>query len=163
MKNKKIRSITLLLTSFLFLLSCEKTEVEINKEETNSITENSTTYTTFKGVEINNNLLDFETVEDYYDIVNDPDVNKRISFTDYISNWDFNNYFSLDRTEENKIASQEMDEFFGQLLNQDGCIQIENHIYKIDLVKERVFVIESSTFEQNYEDLIKGNVSNDKV
>src|SRR5690554_5520349 len=59
--------------------------------------------------------------------------------------------------------NQEMDDFFGQLLNEDGAIQIGSHLFKIDLGTDQVFVIKSENKESDYDDLINGNTNNNNV
>jgi hypothetical protein len=57
---------------------------------------------------------------------------------------------------------QEMDDFLGQLLNEDGIIQIGNFIYKVNLQSQKVFVL-PATNSSEYQDLVNENKSNKNI
>jgi hypothetical protein len=115
----------------------------------------------YKGVTIANNMLTFETNEDYFKIVNDSSYKVREDFTLFLKTLNFKNYFSA--SQKKSEGSQEMDEFFGQILNQNGCIQIGENVFKIDLLKERVFVMKNSMLNEYYSDLINGNLQVENI
>lgn len=151
-------------TSFFFglnFISCEKEAEQLEPTKNESIlVEQSAPLTTFKGVSISNEMLKFESLEDYYAIVNDPNPDTRTNFTAFVSGFDFDNYFTLGNEEPAAKGAQEMDDFFGQIINQNSCVQIGNHIYRTDLVNEAVFVVDASQYFENKADLINGNIDN---
>lgn len=109
-------------------------------------------------------LLIFNSVEGFERNVDEQNVESREHLLSKISSQNYKNYFSVDHPElKNGESSQEMDDFFGQLLNEDGAIQIGNHIFKIDLGTDQVFVIKSENKESDYDDLINGNTNNKNV
>lgn len=109
--------------------------------------------------------LVFESIESFEKTINDLTEKKIENLTSSISKNGYNNYFSIPHSavKNDNDSIQEMDEVLGQLLNEDGVIQIENHIYKVDLEKESVYVITVENKETNYLDLINGNTSNKNV
>jgi len=69
-----------------------------------------------------------------------------------LKNYGFHYYFSSRSNDDTSL----MDEWLGQLLNPDGVIQIADHIYKVDLNKEKVYVINTQYKETHYNSLING-------
>lgn len=115
------------------------------------------------GVSTDGKMLIFETLEDYEKaVVIREDESKKGDLLQIVKSFKFKNYFSnVQQKSEN--PEHEMDDFIGQLLSPEGTIQIENHIYKIDLPNEKVYVIEAANKEKHYNDLITGNISNKEV
>ena len=135
------------------MVGCKKENVQQN--------ENRSTSNEF-GVSTDGKMLIFNTLEDYEKAVDGENENKREFLFQTIKKLKFENYFS--KASSNSISSEdEMDDFLGQLLNPDGAIQIENHIYKIDLANEKVYVVDVHNKETDYEDLVIGNTSNKKI
>lgn len=133
------------------IVGCNKENIaisEINKNE----------------VSIDGKLLVFNSVEDFERLVDEQNLESREHLLSELSTENYKNYFNIDHPElNNGESSQEMDNFLGQLLNEDGAIQIGRHIFKIDLGTEKVFVIKSENKELDYDDLINGNTNNTNV
>lgn len=143
------------------LSSCNKKEVvQPSNNGTNNANVNSEFNITSDGT-----MLIFETIEDYEKIVNNLTESNEENLVTTIEKLGHKNYLSsapmVLKNDDDSI--QEMDEILAQLLNQDGAIQIEEHIYKVDLVKEKVFVISAENRESDYQDLIIGNEHNINV
>ena len=68
----------------------------------------------------NGKMLVFESVESYEKSIEFQTVEKREKFLSDISKLNFKNYFSVEHTESKSgnDSVQEMDDFFGQLLNE---------------------------------------------
>lgn len=162
---KKLIFISTALFLSLNFSSCEKETEKIISNSPERVQLNEVEpLRSFKGVSVENGMLKFATLEDYYAIVDHPNPETRINFSDLISEFNFNNYFSNGFIEPIQKGAQEMDEFFGQIINQNSCIQIAEHVYKIDLAKESVFVVTADLFSGNSNDLINGNFeSNDNI
>lgn len=113
------------------------------------------------GISTDGKMLIFKTLEDYENAVGGESDNRKDDLLQTINAFKFKNYFTtLTAKSDNE---NEMDDFFGQLLNSDGAIQIEDHIYKIDLPNEKVFVIEAKNKETDYKDLVIENSYNKKI
>lgn len=138
------------------IVACKKTKTQPNKQ--NEIIE-----TKYRGISVSNNMLKFEKLEDYFSIVNNESSDVRVKFAEYAGTLGFKNYFSKTHIQLKSGNSQEMDDFFGQIINEDACIQIGQHIYNIDLIKERVFVLNSNKVTNAYDDLVEGNLSNKDI
>ncbi len=144
---------SVLVSLFSVLLSgCFKDECDVVEKE-------------LWGVRAENNMLTFESLESYEYLVAKVSTETREQLLNQIDLLDFKNYFSVPVriTENLNEEIQEMDEVLGRLLNSDGAIQIENHIYKVDLRKELVFVIDAINRERDYSDLVAGNTDNPNV
>lgn len=138
----------------LFLTNCEKDS--INKT-------NHANSTNEFGVTTDGRILIFKSVEDYENAVDSENKEQRSSLLKIINDLKFKNYFDGGLSNDKNVSSQKMDDFFGQLLNEDGAIHIGNHIFKIDLSTDQVFVIDSKQEQSDYEDLINGNIDNKNV
>lgn len=113
------------------------------------------------GVSTDGKMLIFKTVDDYEKTIDGANANKHEILFQTIEGLQFKNYFSKSETKSNEENA--MDNFLGKLLNPDGVIQIEDHIYKVDLPNEKVYVIEIKNKETDYNDLVAGNSSNKNV
>lgn len=109
-------------------------------------------------------MLIFESVESFEKSVEDLTEEKRIKVLSEISKQNFKSYLSIQhsisKTDSDSI--QEMDDFLGQLLNEDGIIQIGNFIYKVNLQSNKVFVLPVSNSSE-YQDLVDENKSNKNI
>ncbi len=118
------------------------------------------------GLTTDGKLLKFATLEAYEKAVDHEQAELQEEMLTSIKKASFPNYFSNSTVIEknaNAKEGQEMDDFLGQLLNKDGAVQIGEHIYKVDLQKEKVFVIEAKNSTSDYSDLINGRTSNKNV
>ncbi len=118
------------------------------------------------GLTADGKLLKFATLEAYEKAVDHEQAELQEEMLTSIKKASFPNYFSNSTViEKNANAKEdhEMDDFLGQLLNKDGAVQIGEHIYKVDLQKEKVFVIEVKNSISDYSDLINGRTSNKNV
>lgn len=113
------------------------------------------------GVSTDGRMLIFSTVADYEKAIVSENVSKFELLFSTIEGLKFKNYFSQSEVKSGVV--EKMDDFLGKLLNPEGAIQIEDHIYKVDLDKEKVFVIKSTLKDSDYNDLITGNTSNKNV
>src|SRR5690554_7283133 len=133
------------------LIGCKKESLPISEIKNSEITSDG-------------KLLIFKSVEGFEKTVNEQNVESLEQLLSKISSQNYKNYFSVDHPElKNGESNQEMDDFFGQLLNEDGAIQIGSHLFKIDLGTDQVFVIKSENKESDYDDLINGNTNNNNV
>jgi len=85
-----------------------------------------------------------------------------------IKNSGFKDYFSKNNNLSDKITEKsdtnnvyEMDDFLGQILNEDGIIQIGEHLYKIELFTETVKVLLYNDDKDNYQQAVKKFNDND--
>lgn len=155
---KKIKVSLFLFVLGISSISCKKENVEISN--TNQI--QTELQESRDGISSDGKMLIFESVESYERAIHNLS-NERIELLiSQISNLPFNNYFSKEHTFSESTV-QEMDEVLGQLLNEDGAIQIGKHVFKIDMDKEQVFVMSIEDKESNYSELIAGNSENEKV
>ncbi len=138
------------------IVACKKDEKQPNEQ-------NEIINAKYRGISVSNNMLKFEKLEDYFAIVNNESSDVRVKFAEYAGTLGFKNYFSKTHILAKSESSQEMDDFFGQIINEDACIQIGQHIYNIDLTKERVFVLNSDKVTLGYNDLVAGNLSNKDI
>jgi len=117
------------------------------------------------GMSYDGNVLIFNSISNYeraiqLDFIDENEdseskgVKKRI-FQQMLKNYNFQDYFSSRYNEEEST----MDEWLGQFLNVDGVIQIADHLYKIDLAKEKVYVLEEKYKNSDYQALINGLVN----
>jgi hypothetical protein len=138
----------------IFSISCEKEEIEAisNFEVEESI----------PGITSDGKMLIFESVESYESVTMNRSGEEIEAIISQNSSLQFNNYFS-NHSAPVDTSEQEMDEVFGQLLNEDGVIQIGEHVYKIDMTLEQVFVISVADKETSYQELISGNTDSEKV
>jgi hypothetical protein len=138
------------------LTGCKK-EQKLNS--TNEVSINSQF-----NVSSNGKMLVFGSVESYEKSIELQSAEKREKFLSDISKLNFKNYFSVEHSESKSgnDSVQEMDDFFGQLLNEDGIIQIGDYIYKVNLHSEKVFVLPVSNLAE-YQDLVNENKSNDNI
>jgi len=146
----------------LLLSACQKGDCEppekINRIDSR-IENTPAEYTmTFDG-----KLLIFKSVEGYQraielDFVSeneDETAIKKHIFQEMLKKYGFQNYFSSHSNDE----EAPMDDWLGQFLNPDGAIQIADHVYKIDLKKEKVYVLDVQYKESDYNALINGATS----
>lgn len=107
-------------------------------------------------------MLVFKTVDDYMKAVDgDLDSNHERILSD-VKKLNFANYFSEASNMKNS-SKEGMDEFFGQLLNSNGCIEIENHVFRIDLTNERVFVIKKNEYIESKDQFLTATSENDFI
>lgn len=93
-----------------------------------------------QGISVNHNVLKFNSVDTYQNFIETKDKEGRKIILDKIKDSNFKNYFS---NENQKGNTEEMDNFFGQLLNKNGIIQIGDFLYQINVKDEKVFAIKS--------------------
>lgn len=161
---KKILFIAAVCFTGITFNSCEKAADQIipGSQPENAV-QAPAPLTTFNGISVVNGMLRFETLADYYAVVDHPNPQTRSNFADYAAGLPFDNHFSKKTSEQGTPAKQEMDDFFGKIINANNCIQIGKHIYNVDLAKETVFVMEADQYASHAGDLIAGNKSNTSV
>lgn len=115
----------------------------------------------FDRIKSDGNILIFERIQDYVTVIDEETPQElKVGLLTHIQSLGFDNYFSNHPTEDllNRRDNPDhvMDEGLGQLLNQDGVIQIENTLYKVDLERKSVFSLPDSLYGQFYEALVAG-------
>lgn len=141
------------LLALLSVTACEKEHQTISTSTQDNVTTDG-------------KMLIFQSVEHYENTVSDLDEEKQQAFLNKIADLKYDNYFSTPRPapSSNQSTVLEMDNFLGQLLNKDGVVQIGNHIYKVDLERDQVFVLGAEhKATADYNDLLKGNTENKNV
>lgn len=105
-----------------------------------------------------NNMLVFPSAESYYKAVNNPEEAIKNSLIDQVAR-----QTDFTRIEEaTSLYNLIEDDYFRALLNNNGCIQIGNNIYKISPEKESVFVLTSNRIG-SLNDLINENIANSDI
>lgn len=133
------------------LIGCQKDSIQ---------KDNNSVYNTEAGMSTDGKMLIFKSIQDYENAIeNKADLNYQ-QLLDNANSLNFNNYLS---SHSNSDVENKMDDFFGQLLNEDGAIQIGNHIFKIDLNSEKVYSLNINNRNSSYKDLLKGNSSNKDI
>lgn len=117
---------------------------------------------------VNKDILSFKTFEAYEKFVGmEADVDRE-QILKAIKNSGFKNYLDskstelIAKSEENSDSlyddstedNDDMDEFFGQLLNKDGAIFIDNYLFKLDFLNKNVYAIKTNMVDNNYKTLI---------
>lgn len=107
-------------------------------------------------------MLIFESTEHFEEAVSDLSEGEETAFLDKISHLGYDNYFSV--SHDAKATTPEMDPFLGQVLNKDGVVQIGDHLFRIDLERDEVFVLPiERKATSDYADLLKGNTLNENI
>ncbi len=134
------------------VVGCKKENNQINSDLTNN------------DFSANGKMLVFESVESYENSIEIQSTEKQEKLLYEISKLKFNNYFSLEHiySKSGNDSVQEMDEFLGQLLNEDGIIQIGDYIYKVNLQSAKVFVLPAANLAE-YQDLVNENKLNKNI
>jgi hypothetical protein len=163
----KAKPIMLVAVSIILLSSCKKevnTPASPNPATTSGSPFNRGPIASNEfNVSMNNNLLSFKTSDDYESLVNNPDAGKEQRFQQVVSG--FAGYKSHNAQVIAASKQQDdpyRDELFGTILNSDDAVEIGDHIYKIDMPKEQVFVLPSIHADQ-YPDLLGEKTSNPNV
>jgi hypothetical protein len=114
------------------------------------------------GVATNGKMLIFNSIDGYMKAVDgdyDPNHDRILKI---VNDFKFDNYFS-NKVISAKSGGNQMDDFLGQLLDKNGCIEIQNNIYKVDLLKEKVFVISKDKYAVNNESFANGTLKGSDV
>ncbi len=111
-------------------------------------------------------MLVFESQAEYESaIIAENEKNLEVLLRD-LDRLKFKNYFSTRIVTEDsyqRLKETDMDSILGKLLSRDGTIQIGEHIFKIDIGKEKVYVIDVKDKAELYFDLVNGNTKNSKI
>lgn len=119
-------------------MGCKKENARINqsKQITNELSNDG-------------NILNFTTIESYVNFVSDENNDlendlakiRTTKFQNYLQSKENSSSFQAksDGLAEN---TNEMDDLLGQLLNRDGAIIINNKLFKIDIIDQKVYVID---------------------
>jgi len=70
---------------------------------------------------------------------------------------------SSQREEDPELLEMIDSEYFKELLNENLAIWIEDHIYRVNPIDEKVYVIEASKYDSKYDDLLAQNISDEDV
>lgn len=146
---------------FLIFSSCKKEETEVieKKEITSSGTKttNSNNKSLITPPEVIRGRLVFRTIADYEAVANEQSEELQKQFLNEInSRTDFN---SLEDSKDKDIATyNELDsKFLSAILNPDLIVQIDTLIFKLDLKKEYVYVLDAHLESEYYALLLEKN------
>ena len=131
MKKTIITSIVLTSLSVgVLLFSCKKQETIQPQNQLNGF-----------NVSVKNDRLVFSTVADYQKAVDNPTAETRQNFLKTVNQLSFTplNKKAINATGE--LAALIHDEYFKTILNQDMVVQIGNHIYRVNPLTEKVYVL----------------------
>lgn len=108
--------------------------------------------------EASKNLVSFKSIESYENFIDNYEEDQKEIALEKLKKSNFQNYFTK---QENLVAAKndfgtdsddyEMDDRFGQLLNQDGVIRIGDYLFKVNLPLEEVRVVtftDSDTYSE---------------
>jgi hypothetical protein len=133
------------------------------KKESNNIQNNQIPL----GIFVTHNLVKFSSIDSYKKFVDNQNPQSEDALR-MIKNSGFKDYFSKNNNLSDKITEKsdtnnvyEMDDFLGQILNEDGIIQIGEHLYKIELFTETVKVLLYNDDKDNYQQAVKKFNDND--
>ncbi len=158
----KIIIICIALLSFTLIVSCDKQTPLPNQikrtENPNRGNQEKPVSNEFH-VTVKDNRLVFQSRADYELVVNNPKENVRTEFIETVKAFTSFTSYANSTTVRNINTSELInDTYFSLLLNTDLAIQIGGNIYKVDPLKEKVFVLPVSQ-ENHYSDLVKENTS----
>lgn len=120
--------------------------------------------TTYSGINANGKMLIFESVECFEKSIEFQTAENRKNLLNYLSKLKYNKYLTSNNI-RNKIGNDSllvMDDFLGQLLNEDGIVQIGSFIYKVNIQSQQVYVIPSE-YSTEYQDLVNENILNKHI
>jgi hypothetical protein len=136
----------------MFIFSCQK------EQPINVVSQNSNSVVTVK-----NNLLVFNTTDDYRNLVDNSSPEQMLKFTNEIKGMkNFTHYSEHSSSKNPSVLSDSTsmnDDFLQTILNKDAAVQIGNYIFKLDFIKEKVFALKVM-YASQYTDLINENTTN---
>lgn len=98
--------------------------------------------------EASKNLVYFYSIESYESFIDNYDEEQKEVAFEELKKSNFQNYFTKHENQvftkyddETVLNDYEMDDRFGQLLNQDGVLRIGDYLFKVNLSKEEVRVV----------------------
>lgn len=110
--------------------------------------------------EASKNLVSFKSIESYENFINNYEEDQKEIALEKLKKNNFQNYFTK---KENLVLAKnddgpdsddyEMDDRFGQLLNQDGVIRIGDYLFKVNLPLEEVRAV-PFTDEDSYSEAL---------
>lgn len=104
--------------------------------------------------------LAFKTIEDYERVVNNPPEELRARFVKTVNEFvNFTSYAKSPKPRDDKAARLISDEYFATIINSDLAVQIGENIFRVNPVKEKVYVLPVADAAQ-YHDLIAEKTAN---
>ena len=149
MKKTKISlmAISAVLTLIaVFATSCEKEELVPTDLQKKSPTEKTVSFKSFN-LKLKNNMLSVSSVDEYESMLNYLAEDEKNNFENWNTKINFN---SLKRAYKNNKSEMPVnDNIAANFLNYDGCIEINNKIFKLNFDKRLVYVYENFTHYLN--------------
>lgn len=143
-------------------LSCKKEEILKDKSSESKEQMILKSNTIYENVSTDGTMLMFSSSESYDSFLSSLTTDR--DFFDYLSGLTYLKFKSSNvYTEMQTSEIEEYPEFLLEILNKDGAIQIGNHIYRMDFLVRKVFVIKATDKSAAYADLVAGNSVNKKV
>lgn len=113
-------------------------------------------------------MLVFNTVEDYMAVTDEVSDEFKNNFVAELNGLE--NFNSLSEKSENDMLKSEgggldtliKSDYFKSLLNEDLAIQIQDYIFRINPLDEKVYVLDAKNFDE-YSDLINENIENPDI
>jgi hypothetical protein len=106
-------------------------------------------------------MLIFSSTLDYERLVSNPTDEESANLISNIKAMNHQSYNEL--LASRNETDEQMDEFFGHLINKDKIVQIGDYIYRINIVTEKVYVLhKDENSETNYSNLVN-EVQNSKI
>lgn len=131
---------------FCLFLSCKTENVDEPSIDTLKIESEHVKFLNQIDLTVKNNMLVFASREDYEKTLDYLGPLQSIDFMEWDKELNFYSLRSI-KTEEELEAIGIYDDLLATLLNPDHLIAIENNIYKIDVLNDRVEVISDTQFK----------------
>jgi hypothetical protein len=117
-------------------------------------------------VQLHNKVVKFDTHQGYINFIENTSDSAKSIFLRTLSVQGFDNYFSNPlnvNVPNDSLGKYEMDEFFGQILNDQGIFQIENYLFKVSILDSSVYVLPFDEEKDDYEGLANSFLTNKKT
>ncbi|MGM0477810.1 MAG: hypothetical protein ACQERC_01210 [Bacteroidota bacterium] len=133
------------------------------KKEQNLSNERDSVVPITSEISVNNNLLEFNSISSFEEFIDNYDEEQKKEVLSKLEATGFKNVISAKSESVEDSGIPTMDEFLGQLLNEDGVIRIGDHLYQIDLQKEVVNVLPYKAEDEYVEALSSINSNSKKL
>ena len=154
MKKKLFKGVVLFASLSITLTSCKK-DVSPKSKSIDELTANVVDISSDK------RMLIFNSSSSYENIISNNSETFQKDFINKISKMDFMTYAEKNQVEKSDIDLID-DSYFSNILNKDWIVQIGDYLYRVNPIKEKVFVLPSSHINE-YNDLVNENKSNKNI